>query len=79
MDELERLNSRAGGAFLGHLDLPRVAVLGHPLGGLVAIVSEGGTRNSLYGGRARYADNVACNGDQKTGSDSVRGARAMER
>ena len=29
-------------------------------------------------GLAGYADNVARNGDQKTGSDSVRGARAME-
>jgi dienelactone hydrolase len=39
VDELARLNGEAGGPFAGRLDLEKVAVAGHSLGGLTALRS----------------------------------------
>ena len=39
VDELARLNGEAGGPFAGKLDLTKVAVAGHSLGGLAALLS----------------------------------------
>jgi predicted dienelactone hydrolase len=38
IDELQRLNARANGAFTARLDLSRLALAGHSLGGLTTIV-----------------------------------------
>ena len=38
VDELARLNGEASGPFAGKLDLTRVAVAGHSLGGLAALL-----------------------------------------
>jgi predicted dienelactone hydrolase len=39
VDELERLNAKAGSPFAGKLDMGRVAVAGHSLGGLTVLLS----------------------------------------
>ena len=38
VDEVARLNDEASGPFTGKLDLSRVAVAGHSLGGLAALL-----------------------------------------
>jgi len=63
VDELERLNAKAGSPFAGKLDMARIAVAGHSLGGLTALLSVEQEK--------RFRAGITIDGDVSDGSVRV--------
>jgi dienelactone hydrolase len=63
VDELERLNANAGSPFAGKLDMARIAVAGHSLGGVTALLSVEQEK--------RFRAGITIDGDVSDGSVRV--------